>query len=62
MSEKQNQHYVPQYYLRNFSNDGISIRMLLKKQGKVIKNVTIDNQASDNNFYGDHEIEKSYNI
>ncbi|WP_074190923.1 DUF4238 domain-containing protein [Vibrio antiquarius] len=58
MSEKQNQHYVPQYYLRNFSNDGISIRMLLKKQGKVIKNVTIDNQASDNNFYGDHEIEK----
>lgn len=52
MNDKQNQHFVPQYYFRNFSNDGKSIRMLLKKTGRIVKNTAIDNQASDDNFYG----------
>ena len=57
MKEKQNQHFIPQYYFKKFSGDKCSIRMLLKNSGKVIKNVTIDNQASKNNFYGDCAIE-----
>ncbi|HFK2923096.1 TPA: DUF4238 domain-containing protein [Aeromonas hydrophila] len=57
MKEKQNQHYVPQYYFRKFSDDDISIRMLLKKSGKIIENVAISNQASKNNFYGDRDTE-----
>lgn len=57
MKEKQNQHYVPQYYFRQFSGDRVSIRMLLKSSGKIVENVTIANQASRNNFYGDRAIE-----
>jgi hypothetical protein len=32
--------------------------MLLKSNGKVFENVSIDNQASQNNFYGDVGVEK----
>ena len=62
MNDKQNQHFVPQYYFRNFSNDEKSIRMLLKKTGKIIENTAIDNQASDDNFYGSIETEKDVTV
>ncbi|KEC86336.1 MULTISPECIES: DUF4238 domain-containing protein [unclassified Acinetobacter] len=58
MNDKQNQHFVPQYYFRNFSDDENSIRMLLKKTGKTVENAAIDNQASQDNFYGSRETEK----
>ncbi|KOO15971.1 hypothetical protein AKJ18_07425 [Vibrio xuii] len=57
MSEKQNQHFVPQFYFRNFSIDKSSIAMLLKSTGKVVPNVSIKKQASKDNFYGDLEVE-----
>lgn len=53
----QNQHYVPQYYFRCFSDDGNSICMLLRKKGKVIYPTAIDTQSSKNNFYGNNEVE-----
>jgi uncharacterized surface protein with fasciclin (FAS1) repeats len=57
MPEKQNQHYVPQYYFRFFSEDKKSICMLLKSNGKIIKSTPIDTQSSKNNFYGDVSVE-----
>jgi len=56
--EKQNQHYVPQYYFRKFSNGTNHIRMILKRNGKFIENAKIAKQASKNNFYGDTNIER----
>ncbi len=58
MKEKQNQHFVPQYYFKRFSGDRVSVRMLLKNSGKIVENVAIDNQASKNNFYGDCAVEE----
>jgi len=56
--EKQNQHYIPQYYFRKFSNTKNHICMILKRTGQIIKNAKISTQASKNNFYGDMNIEK----
>lgn len=53
----QNQHYVPQYYFRFFSEDENSIYMLLRKNGKLIYPTAIDTQSSKNNFYGSTETE-----
>ncbi|MFS8149738.1 DUF4238 domain-containing protein [Vreelandella titanicae] len=58
MTDKQNQHFVPQYYFRNFSTDEKSIRMLVKSSGKIVLNAPIGTQASRNKFYGSREIEK----
>jgi hypothetical protein len=58
MTDKQNQHFVPQHYFRNFSIDKKSIGMLIKGSGKIIENAPVDTQASKNNFYGSREIEK----
>jgi hypothetical protein len=58
MTDKQNQHFVPQHYFRNFSTDEKSIGMLIKGSGKVVENAPIDTQASKNNFYGSREVEE----
>jgi len=60
MAEKKNQHFVPQYYFRNFSIDKKSINIILKGNGKTIQNAPIKGQCSKNNFYGDIEIEDMF--
>jgi len=54
-----NQHYVPQFYFRNFSEDGKTIGLYLIGKNKHMK-IPFKGQCSKKNFYGSNkEIEKS---
>ena len=57
MSKKSNQHYVPQFYFRYFSENGKSICALSRDSGKAIKSASIKGQASKKYFYGDSDVE-----
>ncbi|WP_457867668.1 DUF4238 domain-containing protein [Pseudomonas aeruginosa] len=57
MAEKENQHYVPQYYFRFFNGGEQSICLLLRKTGIIRSPAPIRGQASKSYFYGDKEIE-----
>lgn len=57
MSKKSNQHYVPQFYFRLFSNDGKSICVFNRKNGTHCPAASIKGQASKHKFYGSKEIE-----
>lgn len=52
MSKTKNQHYVPQFYLRNFSNNAKSINFINLSSGKIIIGDSIKNQCSEDYFYG----------
>ncbi|TDR73356.1 DUF4238 domain-containing protein [Paludibacterium purpuratum] len=56
-NRNKNQHYVPQYYFRFFSPDGNSIRILLRKNGRVTPPAAIHSQSSGDYFYGDQSVE-----
>ncbi|WP_164968631.1 DUF4238 domain-containing protein [Arcobacter sp. F155] len=65
MANNKNHHFVPQFFFRNFvqinNKQKIkTINMLIKKNGNIIENVSIKDQASKNNFYLDKNIEKIY--
>lgn len=49
--ENQNQHYVPQFYLRQFSTDGRSISSVLVPSGRLIECASIKGQCSKRNYY-----------
>lgn len=51
MSAKKNQHYVPQSYLRLFSNDGKNIGVYHINEDKIIPSAAISNQVSEDYFY-----------
>lgn len=53
--EKKNHHYVPQFYLRNFSNDGRSIGMYLLDKKKYIFRASIKKTAYREHLYGEDE-------
>jgi hypothetical protein len=57
MANKANQHYVPKFYFKYFSQDGKSICVLNKKDGHTSQSAPIRGQASKKYFYGDAEIE-----
>lgn len=58
--ETKNQHYVPQFYQRNFSNDGKTIGAYVISSNKNISKAPIKNQSSGNYFYSENmEIEHS---
>lgn len=57
---KNNQHYVPQFYFRFFSVDKKSICVLNKKNGNAYTTAPIKNQASRNRFYGNDDIEDAF--
>lgn len=59
MADKENQHYVPQYYFRFFSNNGKSISLINKSTGKLVTTASIKGQASKSYFYGDKVVEDS---
>lgn len=54
MSGKKNQHFVPQFYLRNFSKyqDEKTIGLFNPKQKLFIPSTSIKNQSAKNFFYG----------
>ncbi len=59
MSENKRQHYVPKNYLREFSDDGLSIGVYLVGTGKSIEAASISSQAQESFFYGKNlELEK----
>jgi hypothetical protein len=49
---KKNHHYVPQFHLRNFSNNKKSIGMFINKKGAYIKEASIKEQAYKKYLYG----------
>lgn len=51
MPQKKNQHYVPQFYMRNFSDDGKMIGVYLLKDKRYIPKAPIKNQASKDYMY-----------
>lgn len=51
MPQKKNQHYVPQFYLKNFSDDGKMIGVYILKDKKYISKAPIKNQASKDYMY-----------
>ena len=58
MSNNKNQHFVPKVYLKQFSADGKSIELCIKKSLEFPPKTAIKNQSSSNYFYGkDLEIE-----
>ncbi|MGQ8826946.1 DUF4238 domain-containing protein [Bacillus sp. NA_146.1] len=58
MAEKNRQHYVPQFYLRHFSNTGKAIGTFHIARSKYIPNASIKDMCQKHNFYGsDNEIE-----
>ena len=58
MADNKNQHYVPQFYLRNFSSDGKNIAAYHIEQRKVLGLVPIKDQCSKNYFYQNLDVEK----
>jgi len=52
MAEKKNQHYVPKFYLRNFSKTGKSINVYNISNQRIICGDSIKNQCSSDYFYG----------
>ena len=56
---KKNQHFVPKYYFRLFSNNQKLISLLNKKTGKIIRDAPIKSQCSKDYFYGNEEIENA---
>ena len=61
MSANKRQHYVPQFYLKFFSNrlEETHLGLYVKKTKKYIKEATLSSQACENFFYGeDAKLEK----
>jgi hypothetical protein len=59
MPSQKSQHYVPQFLLRRFSQDGASIGLHNLKSGRQIEGASLKHQACRDWFYGrDGHIEK----
>ncbi len=58
--ETKNQHYVPQFYQRNFSNDDKNIGAYLLEKSKYVPSAPIKTQSSGDYFYSENmKIEKT---
>ncbi len=61
MAEKKNQHYVPQFYLKLFSDDKKTVNLFNIELNKPIPGVSIKDQCSKPYFYGkDLQQEKAF--
>lgn len=59
MANDKNQHFVPQFYQKFFSDDGKNIALFVVDTGKTIEKAPIKRQSSDTYFYSeDISIEK----
>jgi hypothetical protein len=54
----QNQHYVPKYYFRWFSDDEKRINVLRKATGEVVIGASVRGQSARESFYGDRGLER----
>jgi hypothetical protein len=55
----QYQHFVPQFYLKRFSNNGKSVGMAILNPSKMIENASIRNIAGQEDLYGSNgKVEK----
>ncbi|BBI35872.1 DUF4238 domain-containing protein [Cohnella abietis] len=62
MAEKNRQHYVPKFYLKNFSNTPKAIDTFNLTNAKYIQNASIKDMCQRHNFYGaDKRIENLLN-
>ena len=52
MPEYKKQHYIPKFYLRNFSNQNELINTYIPNKGKFIRNIPLKDQCQENYFYG----------
>lgn len=63
MAENKNQHYVPQFYQRHFSDDGKNIGVYILKAKKYLPQGAIKHQASADYFYSKNlKIEKALGV
>lgn len=62
MANKKNQHFLPQYFFKNFSTNKKTINVILRRSGKIIKKASIKGQCSKSYFYGAEEIEDLFSI
>lgn len=60
MAQRQNQHYVPQFYLKLFSEDDRSIRKLRLPGGPLIARASIKHECSKSYMYGDDGVAEDY--
>ncbi len=58
MPSNKNQHYVPQFFLKNFSSDKKSVSSFLIGPEKLLSCVSIKNQCSKDYFYPDAGYER----
>jgi hypothetical protein len=62
MGEKRRQHYVPKFYLKNFSNSKKAIDTFNITNSKYIRNASIKDMCQRHNFYGsDKKVENFLN-
>lgn len=59
MPSNKNQHFVPQFYLKNFSSDKRSISSFLIEAERLLPCVSIKNQCSKDYFYPDLKYEEN---
>lgn len=57
MAERKRQHYVPQFYLKNFSVDNATFNILNVQNGKIIESAPINRQCYAPYFYQSDAIE-----
>ena len=62
MTDRANQHFVPQFYFRHFSCDGSTIGTLLTRDGRTIPRASIKGQCARKNFYGSKELESIFSV
>ena len=62
MAANKNHHYVPQFYFRQFSQDGKSICVLRRDTGEVMERASIKGQASKAWFYVNAGVEKELGV
>lgn len=53
MALKKKQHFVPQFYMRNFSPDGKSFSLYIIKEARVISRSSFANQCCEEYYYGE---------
>lgn len=59
MADNKNQHFIPQFYQKYFSDDGKNISLFVVDTGKTIERASIKKQSSESYFYSeDTGIEK----
>ena len=55
-NDKRRQHYVPKFYLRNFSENKKSVGMYLLKENKIITHGSINDSLWKEYFYGEDAV------